>query len=211
MTLTFLDRAIVRFDRCIKTFLGHPEGTTRPDPAQHIIETPLSRIEKAKSAGLMRVNHAGEVCAQALYLGQAFGTQNQSLKSTFFEAAREESDHLTWCKKRLDTLASHTSYLNPFWYTGSFILGTFASRCGDGWSLGFLEETEKQVVDHLKNHLSRLPADDHASHAIVGQMIQDETNHATTASHLGAYPLPAPIRFTMKCMAKIMTTVTYYV
>lgn len=210
MTLNFLDRTIVRFDRCIKTFWGLPEGTARPNPAEHIIETPLSIAEKAKSAGLMRVNHAGEVCAQALYLGQAFGTQNQSLKTTFFEAAREENDHLTWCKKRLDALGSHTSYLNPFWYSGSFILGAFASRCGDGWSLGFLEETEKQVVEHLKGHLSRLSPDDHASHAIIGQMIQDEAKHATTAVRLGALPLPRRIRFAMNKMAKIMTNIAYY-
>lgn len=210
MTLTTLDRAILRFDRCVKTFWGLPEGTARPDPAQHIVEAPLSTQEKAKSAGLMRVNHTGEVCAQALYLGQAFGTQNQSLKSTFLEAASEENDHLVWCKKRLDALNSHTSYLNPLWYGGSFILGTFASRCGDGWSLGFLEETEKQVVAHLKKHRSLLPSNDHASHAIIGQMILDETKHATTAAHLGAFPLPTPIRFTMKCIAKIMTSIAYY-
>lgn len=211
MTHSFLDQTIIQFDRCVKTLWGQPIGTERPDPAQHIIETPLSEAEQKLAAGLMRVNHTGEVCAQALYLGQAFGTSNLKLKHVFAEAAQEENDHLTWCKRRLDTLNSHTSYLNPLWYGGSFLLGIFASRCGDGWSLGFLEETEQQVTQHLQDHLSRLPTDDHLSHAIIGQMIIDETKHATTATSLGARDLPKPIRLGMKYTAKAMTTIAYFV
>lgn len=211
MAYSFLDQTIIQFDRCVKTLWGQPPGTKRPNPAQHIIETPLSEAEQKLAAGLMRVNHTGEVCAQALYLGQAFGTSNLALKQVFFEAAQEENDHLTWCKQRLDSLSSHTSHLNPLWYGGSFLLGAFASRCGDGWSLGFLEETEQQVVSHLEGHLSRLPTHDHLSLAIIGQMIVDETKHATTATALGAHPLPKAIRVAMKYTAKAMTTIAYFV
>jgi ubiquinone biosynthesis monooxygenase Coq7 len=182
----------------------------RRNPAEGLPEN-LSSAEKKQSGRLMRINHTGEICAQALYIGQSFTATRHELRETFSAAAQEESDHLHWCQERLQELDSHHSYLDPLWYTGSLAIGVFAGLCGDKWSLGFLAETEKQVFDHLTQHLDKLPAHDEKSRQILQQMRIDEAKHADTAVALGAHTLPLPIKFGMQCMAKVMTTVTYYV
>jgi len=159
----------------------------------------------------MRVNHVGEVCAQALYTAQAFATANPALRQHFREAAREETDHLAWTRARLDDLGARPSLLNPLWYAGSFGLGLLAGRLGDRLSLGFVVETEKQVEAHLESHLSRLPEQDHASRAIVVQMKEDEARHAAQAQHAGAVELPSPVKSLMSAAAKVMTTTAHYV
>lgn len=173
----------------------------------HKNNAPLSHSEEKLSAQLMRVNHVGEICAQALYTGQAAGTRNFALKQHLQHAAEEEVDHLAWTEQRLQQLRSHKSYLNPLWYTGAFVLGYVAAKAGDDWSLGFVEETEKQVEAHLNNHLEKLPANDHISKAIVRTMREDEAKHAREAQALGARKLPALVRLGMRACAKVMTTV----
>lgn len=182
----------------------------RPSPAPDASSV-LSPEESRHSAGLMRVNHTGEICAQALYLSQGLTTRNPNLTPIFEHAAEEENDHLAWCHARLDSLNSHRSYLNPLWFTGAFCIGTLAGLCGDAWNLGFLAQTEEQVSAHLGRHLTSLPETDYASRAIVTQMQIDENQHAHMAVHYGAQILPVPIQITMQCMAKIMTTIAYYV
>lgn len=170
-------------------------------------DAPLTDSEKKFSAQLMRVNHVGEICAQALYTGQAAGTRNFALKQHLQHAAEEEVDHLAWTEQRLQQLRSHKSFLNPLWYTGAFVLGYTAAKAGDDWSLGFVEETEKQVEAHLNSHLEKLPANDHISKAIVRTMREDEAEHARQAQALGARKLPVFVRFGMRACAKVMTTV----
>ncbi len=155
----------------------------------------------------MRVNHVGEVCAQALYQGQALTSRSAAVREKMREAADEEIDHLNWCYQRIETLGGHTSLFNPIWYAGSFALGVGAGLAGDKWSLGFLAETEKQVVEHLHSHLERLPPQDIVSRAVVGQMAEDEAKHAEMAISEGGAELPAPIKGLMKLTARIMTTV----
>lgn len=154
----------------------------------------------------MRVNHSGEVCAQALYQSQALTTRSDTVRQTMQNAANEENDHLNWCEERLYELDSHKSYLNPLWYCGSFMIGTFFGLIGDRWNLGFLAETERQVVKHLESHLEKLPADDYKSRAIVEQMQKDEANHATRAVQAGAEELPRLVKRAMALTSKIMTT-----
>jgi len=174
--------------------------------------TELTTDERSLSGALMRVNHVGEVCAQALYASQGLATKNTDLKLTFREASREEFDHLVWTEARLDELKAHKSYLNPLWYAGSFAIGYVAGRIGgDKVSLGFVVETERQVTEHLKNHLARLPKTDKTSRAIVKQMIIDEEAHAKVAQTKGAVELPSPLKFIMRSVAKVMTTTAYYV
>lgn len=165
--------------------------------------------EKKHSAGLMRVNHTGEVCAQALYKGQAMTARSETIREQMQHSAREEEDHLAWCQQRLNELNSHTSYLNPLWYGGSLALGVVAGLAGDKWSLGFVAETERQVTKHLEEHLEQLPADDLESRRIVTQMRIDEQKHAHIACEAGAAELPQPIKLGMRLMSKIMTTITY--
>jgi 3-demethoxyubiquinol 3-hydroxylase len=159
----------------------------------------------------MRINHTGEVCAQALYQGQALTAHSRTVRYQMKTAAAEEVDHLAWCQQRLNELNSHTSYLNPLWYFGSFALGVTAGLIGDRWSLGFVAETEHQVVQHLESHLQQLPVDDKKSREIVEQMRQDEQQHATLARQVGASDLPAPVKVVMGMMSKCMTTITYWV
>ena len=180
----------------------------RPQTAQNAELTPA---EKALSGALMRVNHVGEVCAQALYTAQALSTRNPGLRQQFEEASKEETDHLAWTQERLTELGARPSLLNPLWYAGAFGLGLVAGRVSDKVSLGFVMETERQVEAHLDSHLQRLPAGDHASRAIVAQMKDDEARHAQHAQNAGAITLPGPVKALMKAAAKVMTTTAHYV
>ena len=212
------DELVDFIDTSLRTLFGRPIQTDRPNPASKISNinseyniNNLDSSDKQKSAGFMRVNHCGEVCAQALYQGQALTAKNPEIKYKFKQAALEENDHLAWCESRLKELNSHTSYLNPLWYMGSLSIGILAGIAGDNWNLGFLAETEKQVTDHLDSHLQKLPSEDYRSRAIVAQMKMDEQEHATTAIEAGAYDLPPAIKYTMKLTSKVMTTVSYYI
>ena len=172
--------------------------------------TVLTESERRLSGALMRVNHVGEICAQALYSAQALSTRNAALRSDFERAAREETDHLAWTRQRLRELGTHASVLNPLWYAGAFGIGLIAGRAGDAVSLGFMAETERQVEEHLAGHLIRLPEHDAASRAIVRQMKDDEAAHAATAERSGGIKLPAPIRWAMRAAAKVMTTTAHH-
>ncbi|MCS5712530.1 2-polyprenyl-3-methyl-6-methoxy-1,4-benzoquinone monooxygenase [Candidatus Berkiella aquae] len=200
---TFLNGVL----QCIRTIHQTPAKGSRPNPAAILAEPSLSLDELKLSASLMRVNHTGEVCAQALYLGQEFATNNANLKTLFATAASEEVDHLHWCETRLNELGSHTSYLNPLWFTGSLFIGTCAGLFSNRFSLGFLAETENQVFAHLASHLEKLPPHDTKSRAIVEKMQADEAAHAATAMHHGGIELPLPIKTMMRMMAKMMTTI----
>jgi ubiquinone biosynthesis monooxygenase Coq7 len=172
-------------------------------------ESPLSAQEKRHAAGLMRVNHCGEVCAQALYQGQALTARDPAAREALREAAHEEVEHLAWTERRLTELGSRKSLLNPLWYGGSLAIGVAAGLVGDRWNLGFLAETERQVGDHLQSHMQSLPAQDGKSRAIVEQMHIDESAHAETAVALGAAELPPPVRLAMRAMSKVMTSLSY--
>lgn len=205
-----MDRLLGAFDQALRTLFAKPRGT-RPCPLVPAESTHLGAQEKKHAAALMRVNHVGEVCAQALYTAQALATQNDALRSQLEQAAREETDHLAWTQSRLDELGARPSLLNPLWYAGAFGLGLLAGRLGDRTSLGFIVETERQVESHLQSHLDRLPAADHASRAIVAQMKDDEAAHAASAQAAGAADLPQPVKLAMRAAAKVMTTTAHYV
>lgn len=205
-----MDRWILAFDKALRT-LSKYAVSIRPHPDAHIIENTLSDKECKHAAGLMRVNHCGEVCAQALYQGQAMMAKSADLRMALAQSAKEEEEHLAWTKERVEALGSHTSILNPVWYVGALSLGILAGRVGDKWNLAFLEETEKQVGAHLKIHLQSLPPQDAKSLAIVQQMYIDEMQHADMAQRLGAAKLPAPLKLAMKWGAKMMTTVSYFI
>ena len=205
-----LDRFILEFDKGLRTLFA-PAATTRPLPGKKTEEATLSEPEKRMSAALMRVNHSGEICAQALYQGQALTARNPAAKAALEQAALEETEHLSWCETRIRELGSHTSYLNPLLYTGSLAIGAFAGVLGDKWNLGFLAETEHQVEAHLARHLARLPTQDAKSRAIVEQMKQDEARHATTALEHGGAELPVPVKLGMKLSSKLMTKTAYWV
>ena len=197
-------------DTALRTvFADH--SASRPCPQPLTEGGPLNEAEKRQAAALMRVNHVGEVCAQALYASQAWGTENPVLKAQFDAAAREETDHLAWTEQRLKELGSHTSLLNPIWYAGAFGIGLLAAKAGDKISLGFVVETERQVEHHLNSHMDRLPACDQASRAIVAQMRDDEVAHANAAQQAGGVELPAPVRGLMRLAAKVMTTAAHYI
>ena len=182
----------------------------RPNPAQHINTVSLTEAERTEAGALMRVNHVGEVCAQALYTSQALATRNPQLKAHFRQASNEETDHLAWTEARLADLGARPSLLNPLWYAGAFGLGYVAGKLGgDALSLGFVVETERQVEAHLQEHMHRLPMADLASRAVVDQMQQDEAQHAADAQKAGAVPLPKPVMQAMKLAAKVMTTVAH--
>jgi ubiquinone biosynthesis monooxygenase Coq7 len=182
------------------------QSTQRPYPAEESTDdTALSVTDKQKAAALMRVNHAGEMAAQALYHGQSLTARDPSLRDKLYHASVEESDHLNWCRRRLDELDERPSIFDPLWYAGSFAIGITAGIAGDRWNLGFLEETEKQVVRHLESHLERLPQSDARSRAIVEQMKIDEQGHADLAHDLGAAELPKPVREMMKLTSKVLT------
>ncbi len=204
-----LDKLITEFDTGLRTLLAKPHSQ-RAHPDFGITEAVLSNAEKKQVSALMRINHTGEVCAQALYSGQALTARNATTSNAMQQAAREETEHLAWCETRIHQLGGRTSVLNPLFYAGSFALGAIAGALGDKWSLGFLEETEKQVGAHLASHLDRLPESDSKSRKIIAQMQIDEAKHAHDAKQYGAAELPAPVKFCMKQASKLMTTSTYY-
>lgn len=203
-----IDTLIIEADKVLRTLFAS-QTSMRPHPDKDIPETGLSDAERKHVAGLMRVNHSGEVCAQALYQGQALTSRDPAVRDALREAAHEEIEHLAWTEQRLRELGSHTSWLNPLWYAGSLTMGVLAGKLGDRWNLGFLAETEKQVTAHLESHLERLPESDAKSAAIIGQMAIDETSHAHTAEVLGAAQLPPVAKKVMQQTAKIMTALSY--
>ena len=203
-----LDRLIVSADKALRVITG-VASASRQTPAAHVADAQLSQEERRHSAGLMRVNHVGEVCAQALYESQSHFARSEDLRRQFALAGREEEDHLAWTAERLEQLGSRPSLLNPLWYAGAFALGTLAAALGDRRSLGFVVETERQVEAHLASHLVKLPVQDAKSRAIVEQMRTDEVAHGAAAQALGAIDTPAPVRAAMTCMARIMTGAAY--
>lgn len=206
-----VDLLIGQLDQGLRTVFGKPDITERPDPAKTAEEGELTDSEKKLSARLMRINHAGEIAAQALYQGQALTAKNANIKNQMQHSAQEEYDHLDWCEKRVKALDSHTSYLNPLWYTGSLAIGALAGAIGDKWSLGFVVETEKQVGQHLTEHMQRLPQNDHKSRAVLEQMDIDEAQHASKAQAAGAVELPLPVKGLMKLTSKVMTKTAYWI
>lgn len=205
------DQLVMNADTALRTLFGAPVTSEREYPAADISDAEFSADEKKRIAGLMRINHSGEVSAQALYQGQALTCRNDAIREKLNQAAIEENDHLSWTKSRIDELGGHTSFLNPLWYGGSFAIGAFAGAIGDKWNLGFLAETEHQVVTHLESHLNKLPGGDLKSRAVLEQMKIDETKHATTAIENGAADLPPPVKKLMAAMSKVMTGTTYYI
>ena len=204
-----LDRAILEFDKSLRTLFA-PATSVRPVPGEALPETRLDESGRRHAAALMRVNHVGEVCAQALYQGQSLSSGNLVLREELDQAAREETEHLAWTEARISALGGRKSLLNPLWYLGALALGVAAGRLGDRWNLGFLAETERQVEAHLDEHLARLPAADEKSRAVLAQMRTDEVAHAETAVRLGAAELPMPVRAAMKAASRVMTTTAYY-
>ena len=205
-----LDSFITSFDRTLRVISGVTHSH-RLNPAEKLQECSLNDQERQHSAGLMRVNHVGEVCAQALYEAQAAFAKSELTREQFRKAGEEEVDHLAWTAERLKELGSHTSLLNPLWYAGAYALGAVAAKLGDSTSLGFVVETERRVEAHLNSHLEMLPAQDQRSRAIVTQMRDDEIAHAEAAKELGATDLPAPVKGVMRLMAKVMTTTAYHI
>ena len=209
--ITPIDRFINGIDQAVRTVFGSPQVTERPNPATDQPEPELNETQSRQVAALMRINHTGEVCAQALYQGQALTAKLPKVRKSMERAAQEENDHLDWCESRIHDLHSHTSYLNPLWYAGSFALGAAAGVVGDKWSLGFVAETERQVVKHLDSHLAQLPEQDDKSRAILEQMKSDELHHATIALEAGGAELPKPVKKAMAVMSKVMTGTAYYI
>lgn len=208
---TAFDRLVINLDQAVRTLFGRPAVTERANPAEVLPEEELNEAERDHIGRLMRINHTGEVCAQALYQGQALTARLADVRENMERAAAEENDHLDWCETRISELGGRTSYLNPLWYAGSFMIGAAAGLAGDRWSLGFVAETEHQVEDHLADHLGQVPERDHRTRAILEQMKADEVSHATKAIEAGGAPLPAPLRLAMKLMSRVMTTTVYRV
>jgi ubiquinone biosynthesis monooxygenase Coq7 len=204
------DQLLLGIDSALRTLFGRPQVTERANPAARVSEAEMSEDERDLTARLMRINHTGEVCAQALYQGQALTAKLPQIRDTMERAAQEENDHLAWCETRLNELENRKSLLNPFWYAGSFLIGAAAGLAGDKWSLGFVAETEHQVEAHLNDHLQRIPPQDQKSHAILVQMKEDEIHHATVALEAGGAELPAPIKAAMKITSKLMTKSVFY-
>ena len=207
-TLSPLDRLLAGIERALETVAGSPEAN-RPSPARGIAHAELDDTECRHAAGLMRINHTGEVCAQALYDGQAALARNEDNRAHLLHAAAEETDHLAWCAERLQELDSRPSLLNPLWYAGSYAIGALAALAGDPVSLGFVVETERQVEAHLAEHLERLPAQDERSRAVLAQMQEDEVRHAQAAQARGGITLPFPIPQLMQASSMVMKTVAY--
>jgi ubiquinone biosynthesis monooxygenase Coq7 len=205
-----MDALFAAADSALRTLFAKPRAL-RACPVVPAEETHLAHDERKHAAALMRVNHVGEICAQALYTAQALATRNPELRRHFEKAADEETDHLAWTEERIRELGDRTSLLNPLWYAGAFGIGLLAGRFGDRVSLGFVVETERQVESHLQSHLDRLPAHDHASRAIVAQMKEDEAAHAAGALAAGGIELPPPVKTLMRAAAKVMTTTAHYV
>lgn len=207
--LNKVDSLIIEFDTGLRTLLARPRSV-RAHPDAHIKEADLSLEEKQHAAALMRVNHTGEVCAQALYSGQALTAHSPETTAALKQAALEETEHLAWCETRINALGGRTSLFNPLFYVSAFTMGSIAGILGDKWNLGFLAETEKQVGQHLASHLEKLPHADQKTRKIIQQMQRDEASHEHTAKQHGAADLPAPIKILMKQVSRLMTTSTYY-
>jgi ubiquinone biosynthesis monooxygenase Coq7 len=205
-----IDRLIVEFDRALRTTAGVADAA-RENPAAAVAEAELAVEDRRHAAALMRVNHVGEVCAQALYQGQALTARNENARRGLEQAAREEEDHLAWSAERIVELGGRQSLLNPVWYAGAFAMGAAAGAFGDRWNLAFLAETERQVEEHLSGHLDKLPPSDERTRALVDAMRADEGRHRDTALHLGAAELPRPVKRAMRLAARVMTTVAYRV
>lgn len=209
---TWLDRVLIGANSMLEIAAGKSQHTAaRENPGTGHSEHELSAQERRHSAGLMRINHAGEVAAQALYQGQALTANLANVREQMTQAAREEQDHLAWCEQRLHELGDRTSWLNPLWYGGSFAIGALAGAAGDAWSLGFVAETERQVMRHLEQHLSTLPTADTKSRAILEQMKIDEGQHATMAMQAGGKELPEPLKRLMGLTSKVMTSTAYWI
>ena len=206
-----LDHFFINIDTGVRTLFGAPEITERKNPSDEQPEHELSEADKKLAGRLMRINHAGEVSAQGLYQGQALTAKLPEVRQQMQRAAQEENDHLAWCESRCKDLGTHVSYLNPFWYLGSLTIGAIAGKAGDQWSLGFVAETEHQVVKHLDEHLSQLSESDQKSRAILQQMKEDELQHAVIAENAGAAKLPTAVKLAMQVSSKIMTTGAFYI
>lgn len=204
------DRLISEIDRAVRAIAG-VANAARSSPAEGKPEAEMAEKDRAHAAALMRVNHVGEICAQALYQGQALTARDPHARAQLEQAAQEEQDHLAWSADRIRELGGRPSLLNPFWYAGSFAIGALAGALGDRWNLAFLAETERQVEEHLAGHLAELPAGDSRTRAVVEQMRAEEAKHRETALALGAAEMPAPAKLVMRAMAKLMTTVAYRV
>lgn len=206
---SLFDRALIGLNRGLETVRGAPQKTERASPATGLADADLGEVQRRHVAGLMRVNHAGEIAAQALYHGQGITARDEDVKQRLEQSAAEEGDHLAWCQERVEELGEKTSLLGPFWYWGSFAIGATAGLAGDKWSLGFIKETEDQVIEHLQGHLEQLPLEDQKSRAVLEQMIIDEAHHGDKAVEAGGVPLPQPIKLMMRAVSKVMTTLSY--
>lgn len=205
-----IDALIPEFDKALRALFA-PAPTQRPMPGEDLPEAELSESEKRHVAGLMRINHCGEICAQALYQGQALTSRDPAVKRALEQAAWEETEHLNWTERRITELGGRKSLLNPLWYAGSLAIGLVAGKLGDDWNLGFLAETERQVEGHLESHKAKLPAQDRKSWEVLEQMKVDEVHHAEMAIHYGARELPPPVKLAMKLSSKLMTRTAYYI
>lgn len=208
---SLIDRICLSVDQGLRTLTGIAQTTAAPYPANGIPEAEFDTQTRKTAAALMRVNHTGEVCAQALYHGQGLVSKDPALQQKLQHAAIEEGDHLTWCQTRIDELGGHASFLNPLWYGGSFCLGMVAGMVGDKWSLGFLAETERQVLVHLEKQLAALPSEDQRSQAILKKMETDEAKHRDEAVSLGANELPEIVKKIMRAMSKVMVKTAYWI
>ncbi|MCG6861232.1 MAG: 2-polyprenyl-3-methyl-6-methoxy-1,4-benzoquinone monooxygenase [Chromatiaceae bacterium] len=209
--LSPIDHVLVNLDQAVRTVFGRPQTTERPNPAAGIADTDLSESERTHIARLMRINHTGEVCAQALYQGQALTARLPEVQRSMERSAREENDHLSWCENRIEELGDRRSLLNPLWYAGSFTIGALAGLAGDKWSLGFVIETERQVESHLEEHLAEIPLTDKKTRAVLDEMKSDEMHHAELAKAAGGASLPGPIKLAMRLASKVMTRSVYWV
>jgi 3-demethoxyubiquinol 3-hydroxylase len=206
-----IDQALIQVDQAVRTLFGRPQTTGRRNPSAGIPEADASESGRKQVARLMRINHTGEVCAQALYQGQALTARLPEVRDRMERSALEENDHLYWCESRIDELGDRKSLLNPLWYAGSFAIGALAGLAGDKWSLGFVVETERQVESHLESHLAEIPEGDKRTRAILEEMKADEIHHATVAKAGGGAPLPAPVKVAMRLVSKVMTRSVYWV
>jgi ubiquinone biosynthesis monooxygenase Coq7 len=210
--LTPLDRVLAELEHALRTTgASATHAAARPNPATGAAADSLDEAQRVEAGRLMRVNHAGEIAAQALYQGQAFMAKSPQVREAMAKSAAEEVDHLAWCEQRLKELDTPASRLDPLWYLGSFAIGALAGLAGDAESLGFIAETERQVVEHLQGHLERLPQDDQRSHVILEQMQQDEARHGASAQHAGGKPLPEPVRMFMRLTSRVMTNTAYWI
>lgn len=204
-----IDGLIAGFDRALRALAGVHTAAS-PSPAEPVAEATLTEAERARAAALMRVNHVGEICAQALYEGQALAARSEATRASLARAAEEERDHLAWCQQRIDELGGRPSLLNPLWYAGSFAIGAVAGALGDRWNLAFLAETERQVEEHLSGHLGQLSPEDRRTRALIEAMRADEARHRETAIRLGAAEMPSPMKVAMRFTSKVMTSVSYH-